>query len=194
VEALQRAIRVNLTCKLLPELSKTLFAQRSGCAAEAGTSRNDREQPWQAGDPTHPGLAAEQRAAAAAGLAHAFGEVGRADLAPGGLVFPGGGQGWHHPLGPGAIGGGAGSMFGPGHPMFGGGLGGGLGPLGGGMGGGPNWAAPPGARIDPMGPPGVMPFPGGGPPGGGGGLFGRGRREFPDTDHFRPPRGDDMFM
>ena len=67
-------------------------------------------------------------------------------------------------------------------------MGGGMGGMGG-MGG---LAAPPGARIDPFGPPGVGGM--GGPLGGFPGLGRQRPREFPDNDIFRPPGGDDMFM
>ena len=194
LDALQRAVRVNATHKLLPSLAGDGGSQVGGAsAAQAQSCHQAAVEATRPGGPNtlgpwpghlHPGLAA---APDRAGLAQMYTDMGRADLMPGGLGHLGGGPGG---LGVGGDFGG-GNMFGPRHPAF---AGGGVSGVGGGFGGGASGlAAPPGARFDPFGPPGAGGFGGMGNPMGG--MARQRPREIPDNDIFRPPfGGDDMFM
>jgi proteasome inhibitor subunit 1 (PI31) len=197
LDALQRAVRVNATHKLLPSQAGDGGSQVGGAsAAQAQSCHQAAVEATRPGGPNtlgpwpghlHPGLAA---APDRAGLAQMYTDMGRADLMPGGLGHLGGGPGG---LGVGGMGGdfGGGNMFGPRHPAF---AGGGVSGVGGGFGGGASGlAAPPGARFDPFGPPGAGGFGGMGNPMGG--MARQRPREIPDNDIFRPPfGGDDMFM
>uniref|UniRef100_A0A7S4KNB0 Proteasome inhibitor PI31 subunit n=1 Tax=Guillardia theta TaxID=55529 RepID=A0A7S4KNB0_GUITH len=168
LEALLRAVRINITYKLLPSLvPKKPSSSQHGCAMQAEEVPRSGSFPWRPEHVGHPG-------GLGGNLAQVYTDLGRTDLMPGGGLFPG------HPVMPGM--GAEGNLFGPRHPAFGG-----VGPLGGGgsLAGG-SLAAPPGARVDPFGPPGVFPNPNGP-------AFGWTRREIPD-DIFQPPGGDDMFM
>ncbi|KAI8818960.1 PI31 proteasome regulator N-terminal-domain-containing protein [Fimicolochytrium jonesii] len=209
--AVLREFRVGIMQKLIPGLNKPGYEPDTSSSRSTAASSSSRDNTQNRPRPPYfypitgvpyPEGEDEHRTGPLYSPFRNPHSVGDVDLDPFGAL----GGPFRPPLfsgtgGPGGFGGGGGGMFvGPDHPMFGGrGF-----PEYGGDGMLPPGAAPPGARYDPIMPPGIpgpgrpqFPSRGGfGRGGGRGGFGGAGWRSGdPDNDELPPPGfEDDMFM